>query len=199
MTHDLFRYLPVDHDSGLGIPYEPKDGSRGVMQYFDLKKNLDLIPAVRELRNRPELQNFISELNKASSVFRTLRCEARCTCNPSNANAWQTHWHVTFAFEKLAQNRAVNYDALNAILESSVRRGQKGHNIAFDIRKIQTSYRDHGVTLWSEDVEVYGMGTTEALSETEFIYGLRLLRNFFYAESKKWFGEIFKGRETTIS
>ena len=193
---DFIRYLPTDDNSGLGIPFKTKEGSTGIMEYFDLKRHPELIPTVRELRDHSELQQFVAKLNEPTSLFRTLRCEFPCTCSPSDPGIFQTHWHFTFAFELVEHNHPDAYDIFNKLLDEYLHRSGKQNVLAFDLRKVHTSYRDHGVTLLSQDIETYGIGRSDEESKTHLTIGLNLLGDFFAAESKKWANELTKGRPT---
>jgi hypothetical protein len=169
----------------------------GVMEYVDIKKNPEMIPHIRELRNQRKLQEFVADVNKKTSLFRTLRCEKPCSCASGNNRFPLTaHWHFTFAFEILDQNYRECYEILNQRIGEFMTKEAQNCNVEIDLRMIPTSYRDHGVTLWSQDLEIYGLGRTKEVALNQFRNGLDLTQKFFSRESLLFTEELNKGRIT---
>ena len=60
-------------DERLEIPWASEDG---LLAYCDLKRNPDLIQQLVEVRQYPELEEFLRAANSAASVFQTAKCDA---------------------------------------------------------------------------------------------------------------------------
>lgn len=191
------RMLPSSTSDGLGIPYESREGSNGMMEYFDLKRNPSLIPKVLELRKKPELQEFVRQINKSTSLFRTLRSEKQHTCKTGiETLPRNTHWHFTFAFEILDQNYQECYETFNKLLEDHLKAVKDEVLIEIELKLVPTSYRNHGVTLFSEDIEIFGLGKTDKVATNQFHRGLHIVKRFFASQSELYRNELNKGRVT---
>ena len=195
-----FRLLESSVEDGLGIPYRSRQGANGIMEYFDLKRSPSLIPKIRELRNHRELQEFVSDVNRKESLFKTLRCEMLHSC-PSGMPTitHKVHWHFTFCFEIVDQNYKNSFDAFNSALYRYSQSLAESNHLLFELKLIPTSYRDHDITLWSEDIEIFGYGRTKPESKKQFKRGLRMLQHFMGRETKRYAGELNKGRPTISS
>ena len=60
-------------DECLEIPWASEDSS---LAYLDLKRNPDLIQQLTEVRQYPELGEFLRSANSAESPFQTAKCDA---------------------------------------------------------------------------------------------------------------------------
>ena len=63
-------------DECLEIPWASEDG---LLSYFDLKRNPDLIQHLTEVQRYPELEEFLRSSNSAESPFQTAKCDAWLT------------------------------------------------------------------------------------------------------------------------
>src|SRR5437763_17221918 len=64
-------------DPALEFPWASDDGR---VSYYDLKQHPDLVLNIEEAREHPELSEFLSRINAASSPLQTAKCDA-----------WSTH------------------------------------------------------------------------------------------------------------
>lgn len=188
---------PINTSSGLGVPYNAGMASRGMMQYFDTKRNPVCIPKIREIRNKKFLISFLQKLNAPNSLFRSVRCEPYCECD-SNLDGYtkKAHWDFTFAFEIVQFNES-GHTVFQELFKEFVTTLMTSERVHYELEIIQTSYNDHNVVRsYSQDLRIYGYGQTAREAKDSFLRGLKDAENLFARESIKWSNQLELGLPT---
>jgi hypothetical protein len=175
---------------GLGIPYAG---------YIDLKRNPSAIAEIAEIRDYPELLDFVRHINAQESLFRTLRSGDVIAMHVNYAGACEmVASYQTIAFEILEFNLPKNcfVDLYNRFVQSA-RDCIRCKNTFIEFKLIPTSYRDHGINrAWSGDFEIRGLGHTDTEARDNWTLGWRTVQTFLMNETKLWAAELRKGRLT---
>jgi hypothetical protein len=175
---------------GLGIPYPG---------YVDLKRNGSVIATIAEIRDYPELIDFVTQVNKADSFFRTLRSGDVISMRVNYAGGREmVGSYETIAFEILELNFPKNcYLDLYSGFVKSARDCTRCGDTFIEFKLIPTSYRDHGINrAWSGDFEIRGFGQTRTEARANWALGWRTVQKFLLNESTLWGAELHKGRVT---
>jgi hypothetical protein len=171
----------------LPIPYLPAERpEKGNANdgYFDLKKNPELIPSIRELKNSRQLLAFVQTLNDPASFFRTLGCEKAFSESDSSKFERKLASYVDIVFEIVDFNGKDNFRRLFDSFESSARQYPQSDAIGVEFSIGPVSFNDLGVggeylALWN-----YGYGHSDSQAVTRWAMGLDLVRKFFDKESR---------------
>lgn len=91
----------------IGVPYFRPDEDPNSHSYIELKEHPEQISLIPEIRDWPELEATLREMNSISSRFKTLGCE-KSEIRP-NDGSYGVSGYVDVAFEDLAL--AKNWDA----------------------------------------------------------------------------------------
>jgi hypothetical protein len=183
-------------DERLGIPYDVGPEGKKI-EYFDLKRQPELISKIPGIGNFARLKTFLYSVNGAKSLFRTLRCEPWCKCqNGPESSRIQVHWNLSFSFEVVNMNSKESFDVLRERFLIYGEDRKIGDLIHFHFKHIPTVFNDHGLLGYCEDIEVFGLGTTYYSARQNFINGIETLENFFIEQSQLHATDLQAGHAT---
>jgi len=181
------QYTQGTDEDGLGIPYPREiDAELNNLGYFDLKKEPQRIDEIYELEGWPEFHEFIALINRKDSLFKSLRCDVWFASLPRHPQFTRIAvGYVTIAFETLALNLSLEaYEALRARFKDFAARCPPNDQTTLEFKHIPTSYNEHGIArAWSQDIEIHGLGNTDAESRQAWLAGLRVVQDFIVQEN----------------
>jgi hypothetical protein len=189
-----------DDSIGLGIPYPPDlHNGGGNAGYFDLKKEPEKISDIHELKNWPELRDFVTLINHKDSFFRTLRCQVFFSGVPVNLPFKRVCFsYTTVAFEILDYNLSMGcHEELRQGIAKYATESLSESGTHMELDLTSTSYNEHRVSrAWSLTINVWGFGQENEEARETWAVGIRALYNFFAKECFAYPGELKKGRLT---
>ncbi len=128
-----------------GFPYQREVKEKSVNHgYFDYKRNPDQISNIPEVKDWPELEDFIRAINRSEGFFRTLGCDVGYTDVQSGVVNLKSY--VDIAFEVLE----INFDKFNYYLifdrfTDHLKRYGIPNNVSAEFVIQSTVFNDHKV------------------------------------------------------
>ena len=165
-------------DETLQFPWT--GGSDGV-QYYDLKRQPELLPLIEEARHQPALREFLSAMNSRTGPFETAKCDTWSTTeiNPEEeifAAPWKFGCYVDLLF---SNDRRFSFPAHEEIVRRWTLLLRQVPEIPaaaeFIVRRchVQGEERDgFFVTLYA-----FGFGEDEDRARIQWEIGLKLVEN----------------------
>jgi hypothetical protein len=178
-----------------GVPYTPEhrpEPESSNFGYFDLKKDIQLIDQIPELKNRPEMRSLVEELNCENSFFRSIGCDAWDEENRPREGEWISRGFVQVAFEILEFNHGKNWDLLFSSIESFDANFTGSQEIGVDLWRKSVWFRDDTGLRTSALIDLYGWGGSMNQSRANFQQTTATLQAFFAAESVRCLPELVK-------
>jgi len=86
-------------ENPIGVPYMRQEADSNSHSYVDLRQSLEQISLIPEIRDWPELETTLRDINRAGSRFQTLGCE-KSEIRP-NDGSYGVSGYVDIAFEDL--------------------------------------------------------------------------------------------------
>jgi hypothetical protein len=191
-------------DEALEFPWE--DPERRV-QYFDLKRQPELLSQVPEASQNPELRAFLIALNSSDGTFETAKCDAWATTEMSVEEeifgaAWKFASYIDVLFSHPGQRSSFSIHErwVRAITEMLKRVPDIPAMAELCVRRcyaLRTAAdapegNDRSVDGFYVTAYVSGYGTDEPQARKQWGIGLRLLENalrqWSLRESAQWLG-----------
>lgn len=184
---------PDPNSKGLGIPYPSALIPSTCIGYFDVKRYPEKVSEFPEIREWPELKDFIYFINQQDSIFRTLRCEV--TSGKAVHEKHKITSCVTIAFEILEWNSIENFRHLFEAFKLFASTQSQVFKNVVEFEPVPTSYQDHNVTLWSLDSWNHGYGRTWDNAKKNWLAGLRILTAFVNEQNRQYRRELASDRK----
>lgn len=188
-----------------GFPYRAEVKEKSVNYgYFDYKRNPEQISNIPEVKDWPEMEDFIRAINASNSFFRTLGCDVGYT-NAQGEGIINLKSYVDIAFEILEINfNKYNYYLIFDRLNDYLRHYSVPNSVSAEFTIQYTVFNDHKVEGkedqkkmgWSLVLRLHGVGRTIEEARAAWGAGLQFFKEAFTEISMGNADELNKGRQT---
>jgi hypothetical protein len=172
---------------GLSVPYsqgtEPGNTNIG---YFDLKRHPENISQIHELNNYPEFFELIKTINLPTSIFRTLRCDARSDSIKFAGYNNAVSCYVTIIFEILNWNWPEdNFRRLYDLFLGFRFQPLPPDTTRFDFIPVPVDFIDDDCGVRGLDIYIHGIGQSKEEAQEACRLVVVALQEFLSRQSEE--------------